>query len=106
MFLQFHYLRSFGPSNPNRDDTGSPKTAIYGGRLRQRISSQCLKRAIRLAMKDGKRESLRTRLLATEVAKILSADHELQEAEAMELARYIGVLGSAKKIGVFGRIRG
>ena len=68
MFLQIHSLRSFGPSNPNRDDSGSPKTAIYGGRLRQRISSQCIKRAIRLTMKDGKRESFRTRLLAERVA--------------------------------------
>ena len=69
MFLQIHTLRSFGPSNPNRDDTGSPKTAIYGGRLRQRISSQCLKRATsHSTMKDGKRESFRTRLLAERVA--------------------------------------
>ncbi len=98
MFLQIHSLRSFGPSNPNRDDSGSPKTAIYGGRLRQRISSQCLKRAIRLAMKDGKRESFRTRLLAERVADSLNTNHGLEKAEAVELARYIGVLGSSKKI--------
>ena len=98
MFLQIHSLRSFGPSNPNRDDSGSPKTAIYGGRLRQRISSQCLKRAIRLAMKDGKRESFRTRLLAERVTDSLNTNHGLEKAEAVELARYIGVLGSSKKI--------
>src|SRR5271157_3601050 len=98
MFLQIHSLRSFGPSNANRDDSGSPKTAIYGGRLRQRISSQCLKRAIRLARKDGKRESFRTRLLAERAADALNAKHGLEKAEALELARYIGVLGSSKKI--------
>ncbi|MFN0095620.1 MAG: type I-E CRISPR-associated protein Cas7/Cse4/CasC, partial [Dehalococcoidia bacterium] len=35
------------PSNLNRDDTGSPKSADFGGYRRARISSQCLKRAIR-----------------------------------------------------------
>jgi CRISPR system Cascade subunit CasC len=101
MFLQFHGLRSFGPSNPNRDDTGSPKTAIYGGRLRQRISSQCLKRSIRLAMKDGRGDTLRTRLLSDRVADVLTdpgGEFKLGEKVARELARYVGVLGSSRKI--------
>ena len=44
-FLQLHYLTVYPLSNPNRDDLGRPKTAIYGGAPRLRISSQALKRA-------------------------------------------------------------
>lgn len=48
-FIEFHALRSFPPSNLNRDDLGSPKTAIFGGSRRLRISSQCLKRTWRMS---------------------------------------------------------
>jgi len=47
MLVQIHLLQNYQPSNLNRDDTGSPKDAIFGGFLRGRISSQCLKRSIR-----------------------------------------------------------
>ena len=46
-FIEFHALRAFPPSNLNRDDLGTPKTAIFGGSRRLRISSQCLKRTWR-----------------------------------------------------------
>ena len=46
-FVEFHALRSFPPSNLNRDDLGAPKTAIFGGKRRLRVSSQCLKRTWR-----------------------------------------------------------
>ena len=45
--LEIHILQNFAPSNLNRDDTGSPKDAIFGGVRHGRISSQCLKRAAR-----------------------------------------------------------
>src|SRR5690625_11672 len=47
MLLEIHMLQNHAPSNLNRDDTGSPKDAIFGGVRRSRISSQALKRAIR-----------------------------------------------------------
>jgi CRISPR system Cascade subunit CasC len=47
MLIQIHMLQNYAPSNLNRDDTGSPKDAIFGGYRRGRISSQCLKRSIR-----------------------------------------------------------
>jgi len=50
--IEMHILQSFPVSCLNRDDVGAPKTAIFGGVNRARISSQCLKRAIRLAMKE------------------------------------------------------
>ncbi|KAB0583960.1 type I-E CRISPR-associated protein Cas7/Cse4/CasC [Ideonella dechloratans] len=48
LFLEFHLIQNFAPSNLNRDDTGAPKDALFGGQRRARISSQCLKRAVRL----------------------------------------------------------
>jgi CRISPR system Cascade subunit CasC len=36
----------------NRDDVGSPKSAVFGGVTRSRISSQALKRPIRLACSE------------------------------------------------------
>ena len=47
MFIELHAIQNFAPSNLNRDDTGNPKDAEFGGVRRARISSQCLKRAIR-----------------------------------------------------------
>lgn len=47
MLIQIHVLQNYAPSNLNRDDTGAPKDAVFGGVRRGRISSQCLKRSIR-----------------------------------------------------------
>jgi CRISPR system Cascade subunit CasC len=46
-FLQLHLLTVYPPANLNRDDTGRPKTALFGGAPRLRVSSQSLKRAWR-----------------------------------------------------------
>ncbi|NNG35426.1 type I-E CRISPR-associated protein Cas7/Cse4/CasC [Nakamurella aerolata] len=46
-FVDVHVLQSVPPSCINRDDTGSPKTAVYGGVRRARVSSQAWKRATR-----------------------------------------------------------
>jgi CRISPR system Cascade subunit CasC len=45
--IEFHVLQQFAPGNLNRDDTGAPKDAYFGGVRRGRISSQSFKRAIR-----------------------------------------------------------
>jgi CRISPR system Cascade subunit CasC len=45
--IEIHALQNFAPSNLNRDDTGAPKDAFFGGTRRARISSQCLKRSVR-----------------------------------------------------------
>lgn len=47
MLVELHLLQNFGPSCLNRDDTNTPKECEFGGHRRARISSQCLKRAIR-----------------------------------------------------------
>jgi CRISPR system Cascade subunit CasC len=46
--IEVHAIQTVPPANLNRDDTGSPKTAIFGGHRRARVSSQSWKRAIRL----------------------------------------------------------
>lgn len=48
MFIEVHIIQSFSPSNLNRDDTNAPKDCEFGGVRRARISSQCIKRAVRL----------------------------------------------------------
>jgi CRISPR system Cascade subunit CasC len=53
LFIEFHLIQNFAPSNLNRDDTGAPKDAIFGGHRRARVSSQCFKRAIRLSSADA-----------------------------------------------------
>src|ERR1035441_7956760 len=68
LFLEFHLIQNFVPSNLNRDDTGAPKDAFFGGYRRARISSQCFKRAIRLATSvqgliDPKFQGVRTQKL-------------------------------------------
>lgn len=45
--VEIHALQNFAPSNLNRDDTGAPKDALFGGSRRARVSSQCTKRAVR-----------------------------------------------------------
>ncbi len=47
MLFEIHMLKNYPPVNLNRDDTGAPKTCVFGGATRGRISSQCLKRSWR-----------------------------------------------------------
>lgn len=53
MQLEIHILQSFPPANLNRDENGMPKSTVFGGRPRARISSQCQKRAVRLFYQDN-----------------------------------------------------
>lgn len=47
MYMDIYAIQNVPPSNINRDETGNPKTALYGGVLRSRVSSQAWKRAMR-----------------------------------------------------------
>lgn len=46
-YIDFHVIQNVPSNNINRDDTGAPKTALYGGYRRARVSSQAWKHAIR-----------------------------------------------------------
>jgi len=47
MLIEIHAIQNHSPANLNRDDLGAPKTCYFGGVMRSRISSQCIKRSIR-----------------------------------------------------------
>lgn len=48
-FIQIHWLASYPATLLNRDDAGLAKRIPFGGSVRSRISSQCLKRHWRVA---------------------------------------------------------
>ena len=96
-FVQLHFLTVYPPSNPNRDDMGRPKTAVYGGVHRLRLSSQSLKRAARLspAMSEALQGNMgeRTQRLGDEVIKHLrerGADAKPAREIAQKLAEVFG----------------
>lgn len=51
-YVEIHAIQSVPPSNINRDDSGAPKSAVYGGVPRSRVSSQSWKHAIRKDFAD------------------------------------------------------
>ncbi|MFA6998656.1 MAG: type I-E CRISPR-associated protein Cas7/Cse4/CasC, partial [Victivallaceae bacterium] len=89
-FVEIHALQNFAPSNLNRDDTGAPKDAIFGGVRRARISSQCFKRAIRQHFpKCLTKEAVgdRTKLLLREIIKKIGEKGRANSDEIEEKAR-------------------
>jgi CRISPR system Cascade subunit CasC len=100
-FLQLHLLTAYPPSNLNRDDTGRPKSAVFGGSQRLRISSQSLKRAWRSSnvfktRLDGHLAS-RTQRLGDDIRDHLRAGG-MDEKSSTRVARDIA--------GLFGKLRG
>jgi len=68
--IEFHILQSFPVTCLNRDDVGAPKTAVVGGVTRARVSSQCWKRQVRLAMAElGIKLGTRTKKVAELISK-------------------------------------
>lgn len=70
LYVDVHILQTVPPSCLNRDDTGSPKTAVYGGATRARVSSQSWKKAMRDMFKDifpAKDLSMRTKRIVSMV---------------------------------------
>ena len=92
MFVELHMIQNFVPSNLNRDDAGNPKECEFGGYRRARISSQCLKRAIRMEPLFEKTVNAphglgdRTKLLANELIKPALVQAGKQKDEALGIA--------------------
>ncbi|MFE2373224.1 type I-E CRISPR-associated protein Cas7/Cse4/CasC [Streptomyces sp. NPDC059398] len=88
--LDIHILQSVPPSNLNRDDTGTPKSAVYGGVRRARVSSQAWKRATRKTFNEllpASELGVRTRKVAEAVAeRIKGLDSSLAPEVAWGLA--------------------
>lgn len=92
IYLDLHAIQTLPPSNVNRDDTGSPKTAIYGGVRRARVSSQSWKRAMRQYFLQESAETLGVRSLNVIqylADRIVAADSSVTEEKAMEVAEKI-----------------
>ncbi len=103
--LELHYLQNFAPSNLNRDDTGSPKDAYFGGTRRARVSSQSFKRAMRMDFRargtvTPNELGERTKRAHEEIARILRDTHERDESAALTAAELaLGGLGLPVKDG-------
>lgn len=83
--IEFHILQSFPVSCLNRDDVGAPKTAVIGGVERLRVSSQCWKRAVRLALHEqGSKLGVRTKKVKENLLAVLLAKGS--EGETVEKA--------------------
>lgn len=92
MFVDLHVLQTVPPSNINRDDTGSPKTAVYGGVRRARVSSQAWKRAIRTDFAkrlDPSDLGVRTRRVVELVAREVAAINPSMTERSTELAEAV-----------------
>lgn len=80
--IELHILQSFPVSCLNRDDMGSPKTAVFGGVKRARISSQCLKRAQRTMFREllpERAQGERTKLLASAFLRLIEKRSEAKQ---------------------------
>lgn len=96
MLYEIHMLKNYAPTNLNRDDTGAPKTCVYGGVTRGRISSQSLKRSWRQSsvFREAVGEEnlgIRTRKLPELVADQLMKmgfDREMVEAVAPHISGF------------------
>lgn len=86
IYVDIHCLQTVPSSNINRDDTGSPKTCIFGGTTRSRVSSQAWKRAIRLNFQDRlplEEQGVRTKKIVGMVAdEIRKIDPSITEEKA------------------------
>ena len=105
--IEIHTLQNFAPSNLNRDDTGAPKDALFGGTRRARVSSQCFKRAVREHFKGQNKDWVaeRTKRIVDELRKRVSPKVKDQKGftdenlvKAIEIA--VSSLGSKKKVKV------
>lgn len=96
--VDIHILHTVPPSNLNRDDTGSPKTAIYGGTRRARVSSQAWKRATRTAFNEtldpselGVRTKKVVELIAKRIAEQAPDLTEQSETLAEKVLTTVGI---------------
>ena len=104
-FLQIHTLHSYPAALLNRDDSGLAKRMPFGGAVRTRISSQCLKRHWRVAQDEfaihsiaGATSALRSRNIVERKVfdPMRGADGVAEDVlTAVENAFNVGVYGSS-----------
>ncbi|MDF7807595.1 type I-E CRISPR-associated protein Cas7/Cse4/CasC [Pontiellaceae bacterium B12219] len=101
--LELHILQSFPVTCLNRDDVGAPKSAIFGGQQRARVSSQCWKRAIREQAAEfesglftGKRGHFIAEALTTALCE-LEVEPEKAKEVGEEIATFVGKKNAKSK---------
>ena len=104
-FLQIHTLHSYSAALLNRDDSGLAKRMPFGGAVRTRISSQCLKRHWRTAQDEfaihsiaGSTAAIRSRNIVERrvIAPLRGTDGINEEVlTAVENAFNVGVYGGS-----------
>ena len=96
-YVDIHIIQNLPPSCVNRDDSGSPKSAVYGGVRRLRVSSQSWKRATRLYFNDlldADDVGVRTKRVVEVLASTIAKDAPELAENAAALAE--GVFKAAK----------
>ena len=97
MFVELHIIQNFAPSNLNRDDTGAPKDCQFGGYRRARISSQALKRAIRMTfskenlLPEERRAQRTKRVAGALIERLVARGKDAAEAAAVVEAAIQGI---------------
>jgi len=88
LYLDIHVLQTVPVSCINRDDTGSPKTAVYGGVTRSRVSSQSWKRAMRIMFREllpQEKLGVRTKKIVDMVASEIERRTTVDDSQAMAI---------------------
>ncbi|MCX7048127.1 MAG: type I-E CRISPR-associated protein Cas7/Cse4/CasC [Candidatus Sumerlaeota bacterium] len=98
MLIEIHVIQNHPPSNLNRDDLGAPKTCYFGGVLRSRISSQCIKRSIRMS---DEFKALLGGVATRRLGQLIAGDgFDLSKFEkAMRVLKICGIAPKEKKGG-------
>ena len=101
-FLQIHSLHGYAAALLNRDESGLAKRITYGGSVRTRVSSQCLKRHWRMADDihalqriDGATAAVRSRETVTRrvIEPLTRAGHDPDAIKVIEAAFQTAVYG-------------
>lgn len=99
MLIEVHVLQNLSASNPNRDNNNVPKTSYLGGKLRGRISSQCIKRSIRTSQifRDelGDNLGIRTKSFPELVGEKLKEHAEITDVERAAIVNRCMNLGKS-----------
>lgn len=100
LFVDFHVIQTVPPSCINRDDTGSPKTAVYGGSMRARVSSQAWKHAMRVYFQQNipqEELGVRTKYVRGKIAdEIQKLNGKLSREQCEDLAGTILGKGASR----------
>ncbi|SEH22690.1 type I-E CRISPR-associated protein Cas7/Cse4/CasC [Selenomonas sp. KH1T6] len=111
MLIEIHMLKNYPATNLNRDDMGAPKSCVFGGAQRGRISSQCLKRSWRVSQFLQKELSgylgVRTRKmpqLVVEKLKYMGVADEFLEVAKKKLTGFANKNGKESDLGITGQL--